>query len=205
MPAHPHLTPLLRRLARGESLHVLGLGDSLTAGWEVARGFFDRFVDALGDRFPGAALARRQAGVPGDTAQGGLGRLAGLLAPAPGLAVVQFGLNDAHLGVPVAAYAGALEGLGARLRGAGAAVILATSCPLPDPEGNRWMRPYYDAVVRVGAALGCAVAELDRYWSDRAEARGGRALWGWDGVHPTDEGHALLAEGLAALLRSDPA
>jgi acyl-CoA thioesterase I len=205
MPIHPHLVRLRERLALGERVRLLGLGDSLTAGWEVSRGFFDLFADGLAARFPRAALEPVQAGVPGDTAEGGLGRVGRLLAPAPDLAVVQFGLNDAYTGVGVAAFAGCLEGIGARLLGAGSAVVLATSCPLPDPEGNRWIRPYYDAVRRAGEALGCAVAELDRRWTARAGSRPGRALWGWDGVHPTDDGHALLAEGLLALLEDGPA
>ncbi|HOX42596.1 MAG TPA: SGNH/GDSL hydrolase family protein [Myxococcota bacterium] len=205
MPIHPYLRALRERLARGERVRLLGLGDSLTAGWEVSRGFFDRFADGLAARFPRASLVPVQAGVPGDTAEGGLGRVGRLLAPAPELAVVQFGLNDASMGVPVAAYAGALEGIGRRLLDAGSAAVLVTSCPLPDPEGNRWIRPYYDAVRRVGAALGCAVAELDRHWTARAGSRAARALWGRDGVHPTDDGHALLAEGLLALLDDGPA
>lgn len=185
-------------------MRVLGLGDSLTAGWEVERGFFDRFVVGLARRYPDALLEAVQAGVPGDTAEGGLGRLSRLLSPPPQLSVVQFGLNDAYVGLPPGAFAGALGGIGGRLLSAGSALVLVTSCPLPDPEANRWIRPYYDAVCEVAGRLGCALAELDRHWAARSSGRAARGLWGWDGVHPTDAGHALMAEGLLAVFGLEP-
>ena len=69
---------------------LAGLGDSLTYGWEVSRGFFDRFVDALEDHHPKAHVQRINAGVPGDMAPQGLGRLDRVLEQHPDVVFVQF-------------------------------------------------------------------------------------------------------------------
>ena len=39
-----------RRLEIGSAVTIAGLGDSLTQGWMVKKGFFDRFCDRLSEK-----------------------------------------------------------------------------------------------------------------------------------------------------------
>jgi len=194
----PSLHHLREALRQGGPVVIVGLGDSLTFGWEVEHGFFDRAMATLAERYPATAIQGLNAGVPGDTAQGGARRLAPLLARSPDVVVIQFGLNDAFLGVPLPAYEQALTDLATRCRAAGAAPLLATSCPLRDPRENDLADRYYHALTTVGSRLDCPVAALHAWW--RRHAPEGAPLHGSDGVHPAERGHHLMADGLLAAL-----
>ena len=194
----PSLHHLREALREGRPVSIVGLGDSLTFGWEVDRSFFDRAMATLAERYPATALQGLNAGIPGDTAQGGSRRLSPLLHRSPDVVVVQFGLNDAFLGVPLPAFERALEDIAVRCRAAGAAPVLATSCPLRDARDDDLADRYYHAITAVGARLECPVAALHAWW--RRHAPAGAALHGDDGVHPSEGGHRLLADGLLAAL-----
>jgi acyl-CoA thioesterase I len=183
-----------RRLAAGGRVVVAGLGDSLTYGWLVRRGFFERFCDGLEQRFRSASIERINAGVPGDTAAEGETRLEQVLARGPHLVVVQFGLNDAFQGVTPDELEATLARIARRATGTGAVPLLVTSCSLPDEETEGVMRRHYDAILRAASRTGTPAAQLDRYWLERGGTA--RGLHQDDGVHPTDAGHALMAEGL---------
>lgn len=200
-PSATALCSLRERLERGGPLRLAGLGDSLTYGWLVQRGFFDRFADGLERRFPKAALRRSNHGVPGDTAAGGLGRVGHVLREGPDVVTVQFGLNDLFCGVPPAAFARDMDDIAERILEAGALPVLATSSPLQWPEEQRAAESFYGAIRDIGARRSLPVADCAAHW--RASA-GPPAAWSRllqdDGVHPTDAGHALMAEALLALL-----
>jgi len=199
-PNRASLAPIVERLEEGGAVTVAGLGDSLTYGWMVRRGFFDRFVDGLELRYPGAAIARVNAGIPGDTARGGLRRIGGVLQRAPHVLIVQFALNDAFVGVGPDRFAQTVDEIARAALDAGALPVLATSCPLVVDSEQRLADTFYDAIRDVGCELGVPVADLVRHW--RAAIDPGRRLdelFLADGVHPTDEGHQLMADGLIAL------
>lgn len=189
------------RLRAGGRVRIVGLGDSLTAGWCVRRGFFPRACDLLEARVPGLVLERVDAGIPGDTARGGLARLPALLQPTPGLVLVQFGLNDCVEGGPLDAFRRDLSRIAVAVAAAGAACVLLTSCPVQDPWLARAAAPWYDAVRAVGAELGLLVAELALAWC--AGEPGAEALWQADGVHPSDAGHARMAAALVEHLLAE--
>ncbi len=180
---------------------IAGLGDSLTYGWMVERGFFDRFIARLERTFPARRFASSNAGIPGDTAAGGRGRLGAVLDTAPDIVTVQFGLNDMSQGVSPTAFGDTLEAIARQLTAAAVLPVLVTSCPLKWAEGACVAEAFYDRIRAVAARLDIPCASLDRYWRETAGPPGR-----WDGlvqgdnVHPTDRGHRLMADGLFAAL-----
>jgi len=178
---------------------VAGLGDSLTYGWMVRRGFFDRAVDALSGRFPQAEISRINAGVPGDTAPSGFLRAATVLAGKPDAIAIQFGLNDCYSGVTPAEYDAAVRRIADLAVRAGSLPILVTSCPTDLPGGPEAMDPYYGALRALAAERSLPLADADAAWRALPAARAA-ALYLDDGVHPSDDGHALMADVLAAAL-----
>ncbi len=189
-------TDFIERLDAGGPVRVAGLGDSLTDGWQVRRGFFPRFVDGLRARWPAAAIEADAAGVPGDMAAGGRQRVAGLAARRPDLTSVQFGINDCFAGVDPADFSRDLRAIAEALVAAGSQVVLCTSCSVAHLDEAAAIAPYYAAIEALGPELGLPVASLHRYWDRTAGADQG--LFGWDGIHPTDAGHQVMAEGLLA-------
>ena len=110
--------------AAGEPAIVV-LGDSLTAGYGLARedAFPARLEAAL--RAEGHAWRVIDAGVSGDTSAGGLARLDWVLADEPGIVLVELGANDGLRGLPTEQLEANLDAILARIREAGAAVLLA--------------------------------------------------------------------------------
>jgi acyl-CoA thioesterase I len=188
------------RLEQGERIVVAGLGDSLTQGWLVMQGFFDRFCDGLAKRFPQATFVRVNAGVPGETIFDGLARVDEVLESKPDLVVVQFGINDCFGGVYRYEFQETLGVLVARLLEGGALPVLATSNPLADPVSQDAVRHFYTAIREVGRSHQVPVAHLDQLWvAHTLAAQGSAGLYQADGVHPTDLGHEILAMGLLSL------
>ena len=104
---------------------IVALGDSLTAGYGLARedAFPARLEAAL--RAEGHAWRVIDAGVSGDTSAGGLARLDWVLADEPAIVIVELGANDGLRGLPTAQLEANLDAVIARVRAAGAAVLLA--------------------------------------------------------------------------------
>jgi len=200
MSASASASGLRTQLESGSSIMIAGLGDSLTQGWMVKKGFFDRFCDRLSEKYPTAKIRRINAGIPGDTAAGGLYRLNRLISKSPGWVVVQFALNDCYSGVEVSDFEQSLESIGRKLLENEINPILATSCPVLDSGFQKDADLFYSAIAEVGDRLKVPVARLDEYWLENQPPRP-EALFQWDGVHPTDEGHALMAEGLLKILQ----
>ena len=190
---------LFDRLKDGREVRIAGLGDSLTYGWMVRRGFFDRFCDAIEKRYVNASLVRFNEGVPGDTAKDGLARLPAVLHRRPHLMLVQFGLNDVFSGVSVSSFAVNLTRIIEGARQEEVAPWLVVSSPPALSHDAAAARPFYDAIRTLGEKCDIPVADLDRYWRQRCDpADPAGALFLDDGVHPNDDGYALVAEGLLA-------
>jgi acyl-CoA thioesterase-1 len=196
----PQLTPIIERLEEGKTVTVAGLGDSLTHGWMVRRGFFDRFVDGLERRYERAGIERINSGIPGDTAAGGLRRVGRVLERSPHVVVVQFALNDAFAGFGPDAFGQNLDQIARDATAAGVVPVLATSCPLMMEAEQRLADRYYGRIRVLSEQLDVPLADLERAWlAETGPVARRDDLFLSDGVHPTDEGHQLMADGLLAL------
>ena len=195
--ASEKLRESMQSFDEGGVLKLVGLGDSLTYGWMVGHGFFYRCCDMLTEAHPRGRLESVGAGVPGDTADGGLSRLTGLLDQNPDVVTVQFGLNDCFNGYSPQQIQANLERIARKVTEAQAVCILATSCPLQRESDQRLAEPVYEAIREAARATGAIMAELEHGWVDRVEKNPPTdTLYQADGVHPTDAGHDLMARSL---------
>jgi acyl-CoA thioesterase-1 len=199
-----YLENTIKKLQSGSAVTIVALGDSLTSGWMVARGYTEFLRDMLMSRFPRADVALINSGIPGDTAPGGLYRLQqDALSYRPDLVLVQFALNDAFCGCTVAEYRHAIEAIVERiLQESSAEVLLLTSTLPEDPEEQTVVTPFYAALQDIAREKGCGVALVDELW--RAAIVAGTphdSLVLYDRVHPSEAGYRLMAEAVMACLR----
>lgn len=90
---------LVSTTALAEPIRILALGDSLTAGYMLDAGsaFPAKLEKAL--KAQGYDVVIINAGVSGDTSQGGRARLAWALSDKPDFAILELGANDALRGI----------------------------------------------------------------------------------------------------------
>lgn len=191
----------LHKLRTGQPATIVGLGDSLTSGWCVAKGYLDFLEEMLQHAFPHAILTVVNAGVPGDTARGGLHRLeCDARINDPDLVLVQFALNDAFCGCTPEEFSRDLAAIVARIRDRAEALLLTST--LPGSVHDRLCADtFYTCVEKVGQAAAVPVARVDRHW--RARIAAGTIhpdLLQDDQVHPTEAGHILMAEAVMQIL-----
>lgn len=169
-----------------ESLRLLALGDSLTAGYGVAAdaAFPAQLERAL--RAEGYDVAVLNAGVSGDTTAGGKARLDWALADRPQVAIVELGANDGLRGLDPALTERNLDDILGRLRKAGVKVLL-TGMLAPPNYGPDYARAFADVFPRLAKRHDVAFYP---FFLDGV-ARDPR-LNQPDGLHPTREGVAEI-------------
>ncbi len=188
----------IERLERGDRPTILGLGDSLTFGYMVPQGYLHILGDMLTQRRPEAPPIVDNHGSCGDTAAGGRARLRHLLHDeGPDLALIQFGINDAFIGIRHSAFRRDLESLIATFRTArpDGEVLVVPPPPLAWAADDAQVEPFRRAAVDAAEALGVGLAPMGEFF--RQDHPGGYLA---DGVHPSEKGHAWMAEAVLAAL-----
>lgn len=163
---------------------VVFLGDSITSGHRLSAdvAFPHRLSQALG-------IPVVNAGISGDTTEGGLSRLErDVLAHRPRLVVVELGVNDVFGRWPRERTVANLQTITQRIRAQGADVILV-HITLPGVAGDGHRRHLREIARAEGATL--VEDFLDGVVPGRT----------YDGLHPDEQGHAILAERLLPVLR----
>jgi acyl-CoA thioesterase-1 len=163
---------------------VVFLGDSITHGHRLSAdmAFPHRMGQALGIRVVNA-------GISGDTTEGGLLRLdRDVLAHRPRLVVVELGVNDVLGQWPRERTVANLRTITQRIRSQGAGVILV-HISLPSVGGDGHRRHLREIARAEGATL--VEDFLDGVVPGHT----------YDGLHPDAEGQAILAERLLPVVR----
>lgn len=158
-------------------------GDSIAAGYglESTDGLANQLQVALAAG--GVSAAVRNAGIPGDTSAGGLGRLNASVRKDTTLCIVEFGGNDRRLGYPEQLTRDSLEAIVRQLQARGVTVILV----------GMGSGPRADLYRRIAEAHHLALYP-DLF------AGVGPGLRQADGVHPNAAGEKVIARGLAAVV-----
>jgi acyl-CoA thioesterase-1 len=174
---------------------VLFLGDSLSAGAHLAaeEAFPAQLQRTL--KAEGVPFQLANAGVSGDTSAGGLRRVDWVLRAKPAFVVVELGANDGLRGMPVAGVEQNLRAIIAKIRAQGARVMLL-GMRLPPSVGADYAREFDAIYPRIASETG--VAYVPFFLEGVA---GIPELNLPDGLHPTAEGHARIAEKLRAPFR----
>jgi acyl-CoA thioesterase-1 len=176
---------------------VVFLGDSLAAGLHLPA---DQAFPAVAQRELAAAglpFELVNAGVSGDTTAGGLRRIDWVLARKPAVVVVELGGNDGLRGQDLASVETNLRAIVARAKAAGARVLLL-GIDVPTSLGPDYSRDFAALYERVAAAE--SVPLVPHFL---AGVGGVARLTLEDGLHPTPEGHRLLAQNLLPALRTE--
>lgn len=189
----------IRKLSTGEALRIIAIGDSLTQGWMVRKGYLDFFAEMLKAKYPRCNVTIFNRGIPGDTAEGGLYRLReDVLDSDPDLVFIQFALNDAFTGVPPEQFKNRVKTMVNHVRAdTDAEILLLTSVPIMHQEEDFMAENFYSRLIEVSREDNLPIALVHNYWKRKmSEGTDIRSLVQGDMVHPNVEGYRLMAEAI---------
>jgi acyl-CoA thioesterase-1 len=172
------------------------LGDSLTAGLGVGEG--DAFPEQVRLRLAAEGVAVRvvNAGVSGDTTAGGLARLAWVLRQEPEILVVGLGANDGLRGLAPEDTEANLRAIVEEAHRTGANVLLL-GMMLPPNYGPDYTDAFEQIFPRLARELETPLVPFLL-----TDVAGVPELNQADGIHPTAEGHSLMADNVLPPLRA---
>ena len=180
----------------GKTVRVVFLGDSLSAGFGLPESdaFPARVAHAL--RAEGFDVEVINAGVSGDTSAGGLSRVDWVLRSEPDVVVVELGANDALRGQPPANTERNLRAIIERVRDSGARVLLL-GMDVPTSLGPDYGLKFAAVYPRIAKDL-----EVPFLPGFIREVGLDPDLMQADGLHPTVDGHQVLADALVPHVRA---
>lgn len=180
-----------KHAALPEGATVLVLGDSVSYGTGAARG--EDYPTLLAGRTGWNVI---NAGVPGDTTEGGLRRLPDLLEEhSPQLLMVELGGNDFLRRVPLQQTVDNLKAILSQAKAKGVPVVLV-AVPRPSLFGAA-LRSLSDDPVYEDVARQTETPIVHDVLSGVLSKNELKA----DAIHPNAEGYRKVAEGLAEALR----
>jgi acyl-CoA thioesterase-1 len=181
--------------AAPDTVRILALGDSLTAGFGLApdQAFPARLEKAL--RAEGREVSVINAGVSGDTTAGGRARLDWALAAKPRLAIVELGANDGLRGLDPNLTHANLDAILKRLKADGVPALLAGM--LAPPNYGKAFEAEFRAVFTRLAAENDVV--FYPFFLDGVA--GDPALNQPDGLHPTARGVEVIVSRILPAVR----
>jgi lysophospholipase L1-like esterase len=181
---------LARRPAAPKPLRIVFLGDSITD--------YDIYTALVRQALAGSGRpVCVNAGVCGDTAAAMRARLdRDVLPHRPDLVTLSAGINDVLGNVHPADFERDVAAIAERLHSRKVPLVILTTTVLGPrfAEQDRKLEQFNAALRRVARKYGCQVAGVHERMS--AARRGGREVLDTDQVHPSFEGHRLLARAV---------
>jgi len=192
----------IHNLSTGKPVTIVALGDSLTQGWMVSKGYVDFLKEMLHAKFPQSRFLLVNSGIPGDTADSGLYRMKwDVLHHNPDCVFIQYAINDAFSGFTEQQFKRSIKGIIDTVRENGDAdIVLITSVYIGDNDDNRLVEGYYHQLEILGKDYRIPVVLTHEYWKKRIrEGIFFGSLVQYDGVHPTEDGYRLMAEAVVSI------
>jgi acyl-CoA thioesterase-1 len=176
--------------AAAAPLHLVALGDSLTAGYSLSAdaAFPAQLSKALGDK--GYAVEIDNAGVSGDTSSGALARLDWALGGGADGVILEIGANDMLRGQDPGMTEANIDAIMARLQARKIPVFLAGMRAAPNLGADFGGK--FDAIYPKLAKK--YDAPLYPFFLEGVSGHPGMQLP--DGMHPTREGVAVIVKGM---------
>jgi lysophospholipase L1-like esterase len=193
------LSQLVQKLAAGQPVKIVCLGDSVTGVYYHTggrRAYPEMVPLALQQVYPGVMITVVNAGISGNSTVDALKRLdKDVLEHKPDLVTVMFGLND-MVRVPIADYQANLKTIVEKCRAVGAEVLLCTPNAVIDSGGRPTSKllEYCDAMKEEARRLNVPVC--DCYAAHAALRDRDPLAWRLvmsDPIHPNMDGHKLNA------------
>ena len=174
------------RASAAAPVHIVALGDSLTAGYGLAdqEGFVPALQAALAKA--GVAATVANAGVSGDTAADGLARLDWSVPQGTDAVILELGANDMLRGIAPAATRAALDSILQRLTQRHISVLLCGMQAAPNLGAD-----YVSAFERIYPEL-AAKYQVPLYPFFLDGVAGNLNLEQADGMHPNAAGVAVI-------------
>ncbi len=174
--------------AASKSVHIVFLGDSLTAGYGLDAG--QSYVDIISKKLSAAGyqFTFENAGVSGDTSAGGLARLDWSVPEGTNGVILELGANDALRGLPAAETEKNLDEIITRLKQKGTDVLLAGMMAPPN------MGTDYEAAFNPIYKRLAEKHDIPLYDFILDGVAGDPGLNQADAIHPNIEGSKIIAE-----------
>ncbi len=192
----------IAKLREGVPTTIVAIGDSLTQGWLVQKGYLSFLAEMLHDRYPKSECSILNRGIPGDTAEGGLLRIReDVLDYGPDCVLIQFALNDAFIGVRVDRYGNFIQAMIDAVKNeTSAEAVLVTSVYLDNSGEYEMALKFYGMLEHLAESNAIPIARVHEYWLKKVnEGIDFRSLVQYDLIHPRAEGYRLMAEAIMEL------
>jgi acyl-CoA thioesterase-1 len=189
-------------LENGCDVTIVAFGDSITAGYAIRRGFTYFWKEMLMGKYSQTGIEIINSGTCGDTTTDGLARLDwDVLCQEPDLVTINFGTNDAVMGLALPQFKANLKQMAKRIRaGPGSEMLLLSSPPLETPYYDDLVQSYRQATAEAAEEMETGFVDIYRACMDRVRQGvplSSLMLPGLD--HPNEEGYRIIAEELMKL------
>ena len=177
--------------SQGQKKNIIFFGDSLTAGYgldDPSMAFpalIQKKLDSLGLDYKAV-----NAGVSGETSSGGLGRIDWILKQPVDVFILELGANDGLRGISPEETDKNLQLIIDRVKAANpSAFIIVAGMMVPPNMGQQYSKKFSSIFQNISKENNAVLIPF------LLEGVGGEAdLNQADGIHPTPEGHAIVAE-----------
>ena len=180
-----------------EAKTILVLGDSIAAGYGLDQE--EAFPALLQEKIEKDGLNYKvvNAGLSGDTTAGGLRRISWLLRQPVDLLLLELGGNDGLRGINPDETAKNLQGIIAKVRAKNPATeIVIAGMQMPENMGKEYTTQFREVFPRIARENKATLIPF------LLEGVGGKAdLNQSDRIHPTAEGHRMIAETIWKVLQ----